>query len=309
MQTFTGRKVLTGGPRPIRVEYFENTGQAAVQLDWERLPDETWFAEFYNNRSLSGPPVYITQYDDVDFNWGAGSPSEVVNADGFSARFTRLVKLSRGTYRYSITVDDGARLWVDGRLLIDAWRNQEPTRYARSIRLQGGDVAVRLEYYEDTGNAVVQLRRTKIDTRAPSGEAVVVDDMDSAFRRGGSQADWHTESQGYRGRLLWSRTNNRVQPNYNWGQWRPSLEPGRYEVFAYIPNEFTTTPQARYWIVHAGQARLRVVDQSANGGAWVSLGTYFFDGSGNEYVSLADVTFESDASRLIAWDAVRWEPR
>jgi len=52
-----------------------------------------------------------------------------------------------------------------------------------------------------------------------------------------------------------------------------------------------------------------VVSQSANGDRWVSLGTYRFQGNANDYVSLADVTFEARLSRLIAWDAVKWEPR
>jgi hypothetical protein len=41
----------------------------------------------------------------------------------------------------------------------------------------------------------------------------------------------------------------------------------------------------------------------------VSLGTYWFRGTDDDYVSLADVTFEPYVSRLIAFDAVKWEPR
>jgi hypothetical protein len=51
------------------------------------------------------------------------------------------------------------------------------------------------------------------------------------------------------------------------------------------------------------------VDQSANGGRWVSLGTYRFRGNRSDYVSLADVTFEPYLSRLIAFDAVKWVSR
>jgi hypothetical protein len=51
------------------------------------------------------------------------------------------------------------------------------------------------------------------------------------------------------------------------------------------------------------------VDQSANGNRWVSLGTYWFHGTRDDYVSLADVTYEPRLSRLIAFDAAKWEPR
>jgi hypothetical protein len=54
---------------------------------------------------------------------------------------------------------------------------------------------------------------------------------------------------------------------------------------------------------------LKIVNQSAYSDQWVSLGTYRFQGNSNDYVSLADVTFEPYLSRLIAFDAVKWVPR
>jgi len=54
---------------------------------------------------------------------------------------------------------------------------------------------------------------------------------------------------------------------------------------------------------------LRQVNQSANGDHWLSLGIYRFRGDGDDYVPLADITSERYVSRLIAFDAVKWEPR
>jgi hypothetical protein len=100
-----------------------------------------------------------------------------------------------------------------------------------------------------------------------------------------------------------------VRPNYNWARWYPQLGQGTYEVFVFIPARYSTTAQARYWISHGDGFTLRVVNQSALGGQWVSLGTYRFAGSRGDYVSLADVTYEPYVSRLIAFDAVKWERR
>jgi hypothetical protein len=66
---------------------------------------------------------------------------------------------------------------------------------------------------------------------------------------------------------------------------------------------------ARYWVSHRDGSTLRRVAQSANGKRWVSLGTYWFRGTHDDYVSLADVTYEPRLSRLIAFDAAKWEPR
>ena len=77
----------------------------------------------------------------------------------------------------------------------------------------------------------------------------------------------------------------------------------------YIPDRYTTTGAANYWVSHRGGLTKRVVSQSANGDRWVSLGTYDFAGTSKDYVSLSDVTGEVRLSRLIAFDAMKWEPR
>jgi hypothetical protein len=80
-------------------------------------------------------------------------------------------------------------------------------------------------------------------------------------------------------------------------------------VLVFIPDRFTTTANARYWVAHSEGYTQRTVDQSANGNRWVSLGTYQFSGGDSEYVSLSDVTYESRLTRLVAFDAVKWVPR
>jgi hypothetical protein len=138
---------------------------------------------------------------------------------------------------------------------------------------------------------------------------VIVDDTDAGFVRGGSVGGWHTASEGYGNRLTWTRNNDWARPRYNWARWYPKLTPGQYEVLAFIPERYTTTSNAQYWISHAGSFTRREVDQSANGNRWVSLGTYRFEGTANEYVSLNDTTSEPRLTRLIAYDAIKWVPR
>jgi hypothetical protein len=222
-------------------------------------------------------------------------------------RWTRALDLEPGSYRFTATADDGVRVWVNGHLLIDAWRDQALRTYTGDIYLPGGSIPVKMEYYENAGEAVARLRWEKAD--APRPGEVVVDDADSGFVKGGSAGGWHTADEGYGDRLTWTRNNDWARPNYNWARWYPKLAAGRYEVMAFIPERYTTTSSARYWIAHANGYVLRVVDQSANGGRWVSLGTYRFNGVPNEYVSLSDATYESRLTRLIAFDAVKWVPR
>ena len=268
-------------------------------------PVSGWHGEYFANTGLSGSPTIVRDDAEINFDWGGGSPASGIGADGFSVRWTRDLDLPAGTYRFTMTTDDGGRLWVNNHHLLDAWKVQAATTYSGDIYLPGGKVPIKMEYYENTGLAVAKLSWTKTDSQST---AVIVDDTDAGFVKGGSSTGWHTESEGFGDHLTWTHNNNRTLSGYNWARWYPNLEAGRYEVFVYIPERYTTTSKARYWIAHAGGFALRVVNQSANGNRWVSLGTYDFAGK-DDYVSLADVTYESYLSRLIAFDAVKWEPR
>lgn len=306
--TVSADKNLTSGHHLVVVEFYENTGDAVARLSWAPISTITnWRGEYFNNKTLSGSPALVRDDAQINFRWGAGSPAPgTIGPDGFSVRWTRSLNLTAGSYRFSMTVDDGGRLWVNGHLLIDAWRDQAPTTYSGTIYVPGGGIPVKMEYYENTGGATAQLSWTR--TEAPAG-TVIVDDTSPGFVKGGAASSWRSAAEGYGGHLFWTKNNDYARPNYNWARWYPSLSARRYEVYVYIPYRYTTTAKARYWISHAGGYTLRVVNQSLYSDQWVSLGTYTFRGNSNDYVSLSDVTYEPYLSRLIAFDAVKWVPR
>lgn len=319
-QTFSADVYLGPGHHLVVVEYFERTGLAVAKVSWQLAPPAVtgWKGEYFNNKTLAGAPVLVRDDPQIDFDWGTGSPDPRVPADVFSVRWTRNLDLPAGRYRFSVTVDDGVRLFVNGHLLIDAWRDQPATGYYGDIYLPGGPVTVQMEYYENFGLAVARLNWQRLDappgptptpTPIPAPGEIVVDDLSPGFVRGGNASGWRTAAEGFAGHLYWTWNNDRVRPGYNWGRWYPDLAPGRYEVFVYIPSRYTTSSRARYWISHARGFSLRIVDQSRYNDQWVSLGTYWFRGTGMDYVSLADVTYEPYASRILAWDAVKWVPR
>ena len=56
-----------------------------------------------------------------------------------------------------MTVDDGARLWVDDRLLIEQWREGVATTYTADLTLTQGYHRIRVEYFENCCPAVMRL--------------------------------------------------------------------------------------------------------------------------------------------------------
>ena len=116
-----------------------------------------WKGEYWNNRTLSGNPILCRNDGSVDFDWGDGGPGNGVPNDNFSARWTRNWDFTQGRYRFHLRGDDGIRLWVDGNLIIDQWKDQPSTEYTADIDLSGGSHSLKVEYYENGGGASVAL--------------------------------------------------------------------------------------------------------------------------------------------------------
>ncbi len=116
-----------------------------------------WAGLFFNNKDFSGPPAHITSAPRLNFDWGLGSPASGVNADGFSALWTTNQYFAAGTYRFFLTTDDGARVYVDDNRIIDAWRIQPATNYFADVTLSAGYHTLRVEYFEESEFAVLKL--------------------------------------------------------------------------------------------------------------------------------------------------------
>jgi hypothetical protein len=95
----------------------------------------------------------------VNFDWGLGSPDSRIPEDHFSIRWTgQFVAQYSETYTFYTLNDDGARLWVNGQLIIDDWTGHAPTENSGTITLTAGqNYEVKLEYYDSTFTAVIKL--------------------------------------------------------------------------------------------------------------------------------------------------------
>jgi hypothetical protein len=114
--------------------------------------------EYYNNANLTA--LVLTRLDPtINFNWGSGSPNAAIGSNTFSARWTGQVEaVYSETYTFYTTSDDGVRLWVNNQPIINNWTNHGPTENSGTIALAAGQrYAIRLEYYENTGGAVITL--------------------------------------------------------------------------------------------------------------------------------------------------------
>jgi RNase P/RNase MRP subunit p29 len=155
--SYSGDIYLAEGTHTVRMEMYERTGGARARMWWARqegFPE--WKGEYFANPNLQGNPRVVRNDAKIDFNWGAGAPAAGLPADNFSVRWTRRLHYSAGQYRFTVEVDDGARLWVDGTLIIDQWHDAIGS-YSGDISLAEGTHTVRMEMYEHTGRAKARM--------------------------------------------------------------------------------------------------------------------------------------------------------
>ena len=115
--------------------------------------------EYFDNTRLEGPPRMVRTDDRVDFAWTLDSPGRGIPFDWFSVRWTgTLTAPPAGVRRIGVVGNDGYRLYLDGRLLIDNWRKQSSRTLLADVALEPGRTYdLKLEYFESTGNARVRL--------------------------------------------------------------------------------------------------------------------------------------------------------
>ena len=95
----------------------------------------------------------------IDFHRRGQPPVEGVPAEDFSARWVGWLRVpTSGHYVLYVDVDDGARLWLDGRQLLDEWRGQPLSSYPLDLDLQAGRAyALRLDYCQYGADSYAQL--------------------------------------------------------------------------------------------------------------------------------------------------------
>ncbi|MBI5305538.1 MAG: hypothetical protein HY868_25640 [Chloroflexi bacterium] len=318
---------LGAGNHAVQMEYFDQTLNAIAQLSYTPVssppppppppppgPTSAWRGQYFNNLTFSGAPVFVRDDPVLNFNWYEGSPGPGMPIDFFAIKWDSTQNIpATGNYTVSATSDDGVRLWIDGVLVIDAWYDHGPTQFTTTVYLTAGAHAVHVEYYDRQLGAMISVQigggvLPPPPPPQPVGD-VIVDDRGPGWQAGGV-GGWLDVAAGIGGHAFVSYTRPHSSFGYNWARWFPTLpRAGYYEVFAYIPAGTANSLRARYWIAHGGRYNLSVRPQAYYANQWASLGTYYFNATGGEYVSLADVTYECLYCRSVVFDAILFSPR
>ncbi len=128
-------------------------------------------AEYFSNKNLEGAPVATRNDAQIDLK----SAPVGLGPDNWSARFSAvLTPRKSGAATFYFRADDGCRLFLDGKPLINQWRDGGATTYAASAELRAGQTyQLRAEYYQNGGEALAQLTWAEPGTE-PYADAVAM---------------------------------------------------------------------------------------------------------------------------------------
>ena len=156
---------------PANVTYVGACGHTTNTVEQSRFgrifaPDGTpgLTATYWNNMKLEGTPVATATYKSpVNLsNGGATVFAPGVNLENFSARFEGVLRPEQSeTVTFAVTCDDGVRLTVDDKVLIDAMETSNSNRnshdYKREMKVEAGhEYRIVLDFVQSV--AYAQLR-------------------------------------------------------------------------------------------------------------------------------------------------------
>lgn len=117
-------------------------------------------ASYFNNIQLKGQPALERVDPEINFQWTLFSPDpDRINYDFYSARWTgKLIAPETETIEIGLKGNDGYRLYIDGKLLIDNWQKQSFRQITQAFSFEKNkEYDLRIEFYESAGNARFQF--------------------------------------------------------------------------------------------------------------------------------------------------------
>ncbi|MCX7985741.1 MAG: glycoside hydrolase family 3 C-terminal domain-containing protein [Bacteroidales bacterium] len=150
---------------PVPSSLFEFDGKKGLKVD------------VFNNTQLKGEPIYSGVDTTIMYSWYATPPYPNVPANNVSVRWTgKIVPPADGTYSFAFTGDDGYRIWVDGKIVAEQWKDQAPYTSTFQLKLQKDrkqDIVI--EYYQSLHGAVAEFKWNQYSEK----------DIDEAIKKAG----------------------------------------------------------------------------------------------------------------------------
>lgn len=156
-ETVDYRGVVTPAGKPVKFQF----ERFVAPIDWtvnfyqwekEKSDPRTQPEEFA--KVLEGTPIHTMKTQQLDVAW-YGEPFPGGPKDYFATVSNGSFEIDPGSYVLSVTADDGVRVKLDGKLIIDEWHYSGPTTYERTVKL-GGKHTIEINQFEIDGYSTIK---------------------------------------------------------------------------------------------------------------------------------------------------------
>jgi beta-glucosidase len=157
-----GLKEKLGEKKVLYAEGCRRMDDPYVTVDREYLSDGKEAGlqtEYFNNINLSGEALKVTRVPSIDFQWTISSPDPSIVNDFYSARWRGTIRSPKsGTFKIGLQGNDGFRLYIDDKLVIDRWVKQSYHVDVVDFTFQKDRAyRLRVEFFEPVGNGQLKL--------------------------------------------------------------------------------------------------------------------------------------------------------
>jgi parallel beta-helix repeat protein len=156
-----GEKVPPGRPYRFSFARFDKKMAWETQFFNAATPGDSLSNAAVFAKAIQQKPVAVKTNDVLWYTWW-GAPAEGVSADQFATVSRSSVVLAPGQYHISLTSDDGARLYIDGKKVIDHWQPHEAATDEITLTL-GGRHTFTVEHYDAGGFSTVDFRMGRVE--------------------------------------------------------------------------------------------------------------------------------------------------
>lgn len=169
---YTGEKVIdefgreTAARQPFNFSYNKFNLPVKWTINYYRMDtfNPAKYPGVFSNAVRKNGLVKTDSTKKLEFTWWE-APGKNVPEDHFGVLATASPVFPKGDYRIGITADDGVRLYVDDKLVLDGWDNSKHTfndqsHHELTMHLEGQH-KLKVEYYDYTGLATLMLTLIK----------------------------------------------------------------------------------------------------------------------------------------------------
>ncbi len=127
------------------------TTDTGTALSNNAVVGEPWAIEYFNSPDLSGEVVATgsAPADGIAVIPGLDAPATGVNADGWSARWTRAVDFPAGVYTFTLRADDRARVLINGIEVLNQAAFAQGQSFTVAVEIPAGRHTIVVEHADD----------------------------------------------------------------------------------------------------------------------------------------------------------------